>query len=77
MQVKLRQVGNSVGVTIPNSELKRMDAAIGDIVEIEIIRVLRSARADWDNPERWAGADSEPLLLDTLPSPEFDKEWQW
>jgi antitoxin component of MazEF toxin-antitoxin module len=77
MQVKLRQVGNSVGVTIPNSELKRMDAAIGDIVEIEIIRVVRNARADWDKQDRWSGADQEPLLLDALPSPEFDKEWQW
>lgn len=77
MQVKLRQVGNSVGVTIPSSELKRMDAVIGDTVEIEIIRVMRNTRADWDNPDRWIGADQEPLLLDELPSPEFDKEWQW
>jgi antitoxin component of MazEF toxin-antitoxin module len=49
MQVKLRQVGNSIGLTIPTNELKLMNAQLGDIVEIEIKRVIRNARADWDN----------------------------
>ncbi|MDP2283345.1 MAG: hypothetical protein Q8L06_04340 [Pseudohongiella sp.] len=77
MQVKLRQVGNSIGLTIPTSELKLMNAQLGDLVEIEIKRVIRHARADWNNPELWAGADVEPMLLETAAAPEFDKDWQW
>ncbi len=77
MQVKLRQVGNSIGLTIPTSELKLMNAHVGDLIEIEIKRVIRHARADWGNPELWAGADVEPMLLETAAAPEFDKDWQW
>ena len=77
MQAKLRHVGNSVGLTIPNSELKLMGAKVGDVVEIEIKRVIRHARAGWDNADLWQDADREPLLLDGLPAPESDKDWQW
>jgi antitoxin component of MazEF toxin-antitoxin module len=77
MQVKLRQVGNSIGLTIPTSELKLMNAHVGDLIEIEIKRVIRHARADWNNPELWAGADVEPMLLETAAAPAFDKDWQW
>jgi antitoxin component of MazEF toxin-antitoxin module len=77
MQVKLRQVGNSIGLTIPNSELKLMDAKVGDVVEIEIKRVIRHVRTNWDNAELWPGADKESLLLDGLPASESDKDWQW
>lgn len=75
MQAKLRQIGNSVGLTIPSSELKLMGANVGDMVEIEIKRVIRPVRSDWDNPDAWPGADNEPLLLDGLP--ESDEDWQW
>lgn len=75
MQAKLRQVGNSVGLTIPNSELKVMNARVGDVVEIEIKRVIHPVRAGWDTPEAWQGADNEPLLLDGVPEP--DEDWQW
>lgn len=77
MQVKLRQVGNSIGLTIPTSELKQMNATVGDLVEIEVKRVIRHARANWDNPALWAGANVEPMLLETAAAPEFDKDWQW
>lgn len=77
MQVKLRQVGNSIGLTIPTSELKLMNAQLGDLVEIEIKRVIRNTRADWDNPALWLGAETAPLLMDNAPAPEFDKDWQW
>lgn len=78
MQVKLRQVGNSIGLTIPSSELQSLNAKAGDIVELEIKRVVRHVRAGWDDPTRWHGANDEPLLLDGTDESSFDnEEWQW
>lgn len=78
MQVKLRQVGNSIGLTIPASELKVLAARPGDTVELQIIRVIRHARAGWDDPQLWQGTHTEPLLLGNLPENDFDTEdWQW
>lgn len=79
MQAKLRHVGNSVGVTIPASELRILDAHPGDIVEVQITRVVRQARSGWNDPTRWQGADNEPLHLDGLPDNEFDSDghWEW
>ncbi len=54
MQVTLRQVGNSIGLTIPTSELKLMNAHVGDLVEIEIKRVIRHARAEKQRLTRFA-----------------------
>ncbi len=77
MRVKLRQVGNSIGLTIPASELKTLDAEAGDIVEIEIKQVIKTPRSEWEDPARWPGADEEPPLEDTTES-DFDRqEWQW
>ncbi len=78
MRVKLRQVGNSVGVTIPTNELKAIAAVVGDMVELEIKHVIRPARNAWDDPGQWQGADKEPRLLEDVPEAEFDEEeWQW
>lgn len=78
VQVKLRQVGNSVGLTIPSSELQSMNAKAGDIVELEIKRVVRHVRAGWDDAALWDGADDEPLLLDGSTKSSFDSdEWEW
>ena len=57
MQAKLRAIGNSVGVIIPASELRAVDAKAGDMVELAIKRVLRGTRAGWDNPSLWEGSD--------------------
>lgn len=78
MRSKLRQVGNSVGLTIPASELQALGAEVGDMVEIEIKQVIRVVRDAWDDPQRWPGANDEPLLLDEIPGAEFDdQDWQW
>ena len=77
MQAKLRQVGNSVGMTIPASELKRLSVGPGDTVELQITKVVRGVRQGWENPQAWSGADAEPLHLDAVEN-DFDAEdWQW
>ena len=78
MRVKLRQVGNSVGLTIPASELRALEAEVGDEVELKITRVIHRPRSGWDDPGRWQGAGEAPLLLDEQPATGFDEaEWQW
>ena len=78
MRAKLRQVGNSVGLTLPASELRALEAEVGDEIELEIIRVVRPQRAAWDDPGKWQGAGEEDLLLDDQPATDFDaSEWQW
>jgi antitoxin component of MazEF toxin-antitoxin module len=78
MKAKLRRVGNSIGLTIPASELRAMEAGNGDIVEVELKRVIRSAREGWDDAEQWRGAENEVMLLDVEPVNDFDdKDWQW
>ena len=78
MKAKLRRVGNSIGLTIPASELRAIDAGNGDIVEVELRKVIRSVRGGWADPEQWQGAESETMLLDVEPVNNFDdKDWQW
>lgn len=78
MKAKLRRVGNIIGLTIPASELRAMDAGDGDIVEVELKKVIRSVRGGWSNPEQWHGAESDNLLLDVEPVNDYDdKDWQW
>ena len=64
MRVKLRQVGNSVGLTIPANELQVLDAQVGDEVELEIKQVYHYARVKWNDPEKWQGVEEEPMLLE-------------
>jgi hypothetical protein len=78
MQVKLRQVGNSIGTTFPAGELKVLGLNPGDIVDIEIIRIVRHPRSTWNNDSCWLGCNDEPHYLEDLPTNDFDdKEWQW
>lgn len=78
LQVKWRQVGNSVGLTIPSSELQSLNAKAGDIVELEISRVVRHVRDGWEDDSLWEGADDEPILLDGSSESSFDgDEWEW
>ena len=78
MRAKLRQVGNSVGLTIPASELQALGAQVGDEVELEIKQVFHYARAQWDDPEKWQGVKEEPILLDGIQETTFDnKDWEW
>ncbi len=77
IQAKLRPVGNSVELTIPASELNTISAKAGDVIELEIKRVVRHVRADWDNVALWQGADEEPILLKDVPEPPVDgHEWE-
>ena len=78
MRAKLRQVGNSIGLTIPASELNDIQAKVGDVVELEIKQVIRPPRSSWDDPDCWQDAGGEPLLLDDTKQTKFDEEeWQW
>jgi antitoxin component of MazEF toxin-antitoxin module len=78
MRAKLRQIGNSVGLTIPASELQALDAQVGDDVELEIKRVFHSARVQWNDPEKWQGIKEEPILLAGVQENTFDNEdWEW
>ena len=77
MQAKLRQVGNSLGITIPANELKALSAHPGDIIEVQITQVIRQVRGDWDNPSLWKGADTEANLLEDIQNDFDDEEWQW
>ena len=42
MQAKIRPIGNSLGITIPTNELKALSAHPGDIIEVQITRVIRN-----------------------------------
>lgn len=78
MQAKLRQIGNSIGMTIPANELKALCARPGDTVELHITKVIRHARTDWENPNRWKEVNKEPIHLENIPDNHFDKEgWIW
>ena len=78
MQAKLRQIGNSIGMTIPASELKALCARPGDTVELQITKVIRNARVGWENPSLWKNVNEEPLHLESLSENNFDKkEWAW
>ena len=77
MHTKLRQVGNSVGLTIPASELKRIGAKAGDIIDLKINKVIRHARSGWHDSSRWLGAKDAPLLLDSEQSTFDNEDWQW
>ena len=78
MRARLRQVGNSIGLIVPASELRAISAGAGDIVEIEIRQVERGSRSGWNDPSRWQGGEEEPLLLAGAPQNAFDDgEWEW
>ena len=74
----MRMVGNSVGLTIPASELLALDAQVGDEVELEIKQVFHHARVQWNDPEKWQGVKEEPILLEGNQENTFDNEdWEW
>ena len=78
MQAKLRQIGNSIGMTIPSSELKALCARPGDTVEVQITKVVHHVRAGWDDPKVWHDANKVPLHLENLSGNDFDEqEWVW
>ena len=78
MKAKLRRVGNRIGLTIPASELRALNAGYGDIVEVELKKVISSVRAGWADPMQWLGAESNSMLLDVEAANDFDdKDWQW
>ena len=55
MRARLRQVGNSIGLIVPASELRAISAGAGDIVELEIRQVERAARLGWNDPAPMGG----------------------
>lgn len=78
MQVKLRKIGNSVGMTIPANELRAFSANVGDILDVEIRGVIHQKREGWDDPSMWTGAKEDELLIDDTLSNDFEtEEWEW
>lgn len=77
MQIRLRELGNSLGAIFPSSALKQLNAHSGDTLEIEVKRVIRPSRAGWDNPETWHGSAHEELFLEEIHNNRFDEEWEW
>ena len=76
MKTKLRKIGNSLGITIPSGELRELGASTGDMLEVEILRVLPTTRSGWDNSEAWSNSRENELLIDI--DNEFDEtEWEW
>ena len=76
MKTKLRKIGNSLGITIPSGELRELGASTGDMLEVEILRVLPTTRSGWDNSETWRNSSENELLIDI--DNEFDEtEWEW
>ena len=78
MRAKLRQVGNSIGLTLPASNVRTIDAEAGGTVEIEIKQWIKSPREMWDDPARWQGASDEPPLPKEEQETEFERaDWEW
>jgi len=76
VKTKLRKIGNSLGITIPSGELKALGATSGDLLEVELVRVIPAVRSDWDDPKVWQLDSEEQLLIDV--ENEFDEtEWEW
>ena len=76
MKTKLRKIGNSLGITIPSGELRELGASTGDMLEVEILRVLPTTRSGWDNAEAWRNSSEKEFLIDI--DNEFDEtEWEW
>jgi antitoxin MazE len=83
MKVELVRIGNSRGIRIPKPLIEQ--CGFGDTVELRverdhlIIAPNRPPRHGWEKAFQAAGlATGEPLLLDAIPTNEFDREeWQW
>jgi antitoxin MazE len=83
MKVKLVRIGNSRGIRIPKPILEQ--CGFEDAVELRIendLLVMAPAcrpREGWEEAFRAAGPSTQDeLLLDTLPSNQFDREdWRW
>lgn len=83
MKLGLVRIGNSRGIRIPKPILEQ--CGFQDAVELRIensrlvIAPARLPREGWDEAFRAAGPSThDELLLDTLPSNQFDREdWRW
>ena len=91
-KTKIIRIGNSQGVRIPRSLLEQAGMAkgeqgdvLGQPVELEVedggilIRVIRHARANWEEQLSQMAGSGDDSLLDELPqSSRWDeKEWVW
>jgi len=70
MQLKLQQIGNSVGVILPKEELNRRGLNVGDTVEIDLAHDPFWDEFDRFSKEQRRAADKE----DGLSSDDL-KEW--
>ena len=83
MKTELVRIGNSRGIRIPKPIIEQ--CRLGDTVELRIekdrlvISPDRAPRQGWNEAFRAAGsADSDKLLLESVPPNKFDREeWQW
>jgi antitoxin MazE len=83
MRIELVRVGNSRGIRIPKPLIEQ--CGFGDTVELRVeqdrlvIAPDRAPRQGWKEAFAAAGSTArDPLLLEALPSNEFDaEEWTW
>jgi antitoxin MazE len=83
MKTDLVRIGNSRGIRIPKPIIEQ--CRLGDRIELRVeddrlvISADRAPRQGWEEAFRAAGsADSDELLLASLPPSKFDREeWKW
>jgi len=83
MKAELVRIGNSRGIRIPKAILEQ--CRLRDTVDLRVeeeclvISAKRAPRQGWNEAFSAAGpANKDPLLLDSIPASEFDREeWRW
>jgi len=71
MQLKIQQIGNSFGVTIPKEELTKRDLGLGDIIEIEF-----PSDPFWDDLKKFTKAQRIAAEKDDGLGEDDIKEWE-
>lgn len=82
MKIKIRQIGNSRGIIIPNPYLSECDIAAEADVHLEgkkiIIQKIDAPRAGWfDNYCFEDGPTETEVQWEGLPVDEGTAEWEW
>jgi len=82
MIVKLRKIGNSVGVLLSKSIINQCD--IKDEVDLEvngdsiILRPVKTPRDGWEQSFLNAGAEESTAIMPEIVDHSFDnEEWTW
>jgi antitoxin component of MazEF toxin-antitoxin module len=71
MQLKLQQIGNSVGVILPKEELTKRGLQVGDLIAVDLME-----DPFWDELKRFSKEDRRAAdNQDNLSDDDF-KEWE-